>query len=131
MFVVGFVQGPFQHWFYLYLDKILPKRNVQSVVKKILLDQFIMSPVSIVSLFYLAGLMENKTRLECRRELKQKFLGIYMVDWLFWPPTQFLNFYLFPVKYQVLFINFTTAIYNIFISYIKHEDDIAISIVRK
>lgn len=131
MLTVGLAQGPLQHWFYLYLDKILPKKTVGSVLKKILLDQFVMSPVCIVSLFYIVGLMEHKSVQDCNIEIKKKFIDIYVIDWLVWPPTQYLNFYFFPLKYQVLFVNFTTAIYNVFLSYMKHHDQLPIKGTRR
>lgn len=39
-----------------------------------------------------------------------------------WVPTQFVNFYVVPVKYQVFYINAVTMLYNVFLSYIKHVD---------
>lgn len=44
------------------------------------------------------------------------------MDWCVWVPTQFINFYFVPVKYQVFYINAVTMLYNIFLSYIKHRD---------
>lgn len=44
------------------------------------------------------------------------------MDWSVWPPTQFINFYFLPVRYQVLYINAVTMFYNVFLSYIKHRE---------
>lgn len=44
------------------------------------------------------------------------------MDWCVWVPTQFINFYVVPVKYQVFYINAVTMFYNVFLSYIKHRD---------
>lgn len=44
------------------------------------------------------------------------------MDWMVWPPTQFINFYYVPVKYQVVYINAVTMLYNVFLSYIKHRE---------
>lgn len=51
-----------------------------------------------------------------------KYVYSYLqVDWLVWPPTQFVNFYYVPAQYQVIYINAITTLYNVFLSYIKHK----------
>merc|ERR1711971_492338 len=42
MFAVGLSQGPPHHYWYLYLDKILPKTDLRTVALKILLDQILL-----------------------------------------------------------------------------------------
>ncbi|KYN10624.1 Mpv17-like protein 2 [Trachymyrmex cornetzi] len=93
MMIVGLLQGPFHHWFYMLLDKILPGRNAKSVLKKTFLDQSIASPTC---------------------------LTIFFVDCCFWPPTQCINFFFVPLHYRVLYINAMTMVYDIFLSYMKY-----------
>jgi protein Mpv17 len=50
-----------------------------------------------------------------------QFLIFFKVDWLVWPPTQFLNFYFIAPQYRVLYINAITMLYNVFLCYIKHQ----------
>ncbi|XP_065155541.1 mpv17-like protein 2 isoform X2 [Atheta coriaria] len=122
MFLVGLSMGPLHHYFYKYLDSYIPKRNLFSITKKILLDQLLMSPVCIAWFFYGMGICENKDLQECTKEINGKFVEVYLIDWSVWPPTQFINFYFLPVQYQVLYINFVTMVYNVFLSYIKHRE---------
>ncbi|GLV34171.1 shams [Carabus blaptoides fortunei] len=122
MFLVGLAQGPMHHYFYKYLDKFLPKQNLNSVGKKILVDQFVASPLFIISFFYGMGLLEGKCYAECKEELRAKFVTVYAMDWFIWPPTQFINFYYLAPQYRVLYINFITMVYDIFLSYVKHKD---------
>nr|XP_022902474.1 mpv17-like protein 2 [Onthophagus taurus] len=122
MTLVGFGYGPLHHFFYTGIAKIWPQKTLQTVGKKLLADQFIMSPVCISFLFYGVGLLEGNTFRECATELQQKFLEVYTVDWCVWPPVQFVNFYFLPLKYQVLYINTVTMLYNIFLSYMKHRE---------
>ncbi|GJQ85204.1 hypothetical protein Trydic_g13047 [Trypoxylus dichotomus] len=122
MTIVGLGYGPLHHYFYLGIHKLWPVPGIRSVAKKIMADQFVMSPTCIVYFFFAAGLLEKKSLLECKEELYAKALELYTVDWCVWPPTQFINFYFLPVQYQVLYINVMTMLYNVFLSYIKHRE---------
>lgn len=80
MFLVGLSMGPVHHYYYSYLNYILPKRDMGSITKKILLDQFVMSPICIAQFFYTIGLIERKSVQECTQELKDKFYHTYTVN---------------------------------------------------
>ncbi|XP_066246159.1 mpv17-like protein 2 [Euwallacea similis] len=122
MFIVGLGLGPIHHYYYLYIAKIMPKRDLSTVFIKIGLDQFFMSPVCIAAFFYSMGMMEMKHLKQMNDEILAKFVDVYVIDWCVWVPTQFINFYIIPVKYQVFYINAVTMLYNVFLSYIKHVD---------
>lgn len=122
MFLTGLLFGPVHHYFYAWMDKRIPHRSVKFVTQKILLDQIIMSPVCIVLFFYSMGALEGRPSKETTVEMKEKFIPIYVVDWSIWPPTQFINFYYLPVKYQVLYINAVTMVYNVYLSFMKHKN---------
>ncbi|KAL5284625.1 MPV17L2 family protein [Megaselia abdita] len=122
MFLVGSLQGPMHHYFYGWLARMMPQATVKNAMKKILWDQFIMSPACILMFFYPACLLEKKPFSEATQEIKDKFLTVYVTDWCVWPAAQFINFYYLPAKYNVIFVNFCTMLYNVFLSHIKHKD---------
>ncbi|EZA59178.1 hypothetical protein DMN91_008177 [Ooceraea biroi] len=121
MMVVGLLQGPFHHWFYTILDRVLPGKNAKSILKKTLLDQSIASPVCLTIFFIGLGVMESRKIEEMWKELKLKFCDTWKVDCCFWPPTQCINFLFVPLHYRVLYINLLTTVYDIFLSYIKYD----------
>ncbi|XP_058460103.1 mpv17-like protein 2 [Malaya genurostris] len=122
MTLVGISQGPMHHYLYQWMDRILPKMDIQTVFLKIGLDQFIMSPIFIVSYLYTAGLLEGNSIRKCTDECSAKYWTIYAADWIVWPPMQFINFLWLNPKYRVLYINAITMLYNVFLCYIKHND---------
>lgn len=122
MFAVGAAQGPLHHYFYGWLDKRYVGATMKNSSIKILYDQFIMSPVCIIMFFYSAGWMYRQTNRECAEELKSKFLTVYITDWMVWPFAQFLNFYYLHPRYRVVYVNFVTMLYNVFLSYVKHTN---------
>lgn len=79
MAIVGLALGPVQHFFYKYMDFILPKRTLKSVAQKIFLDQIIASPGAICMFFYGLGLLEDGNFEKAHTEMKQKFFTIYLV----------------------------------------------------
>lgn len=89
---------------------------------KILYDQLIMSPLCIVLFFYSAGWMYGQSNAECWKEMKEKFATVLIADWLVWPAAQFLNFHYLHPKYRVIYVNFVTMLYDVFLSYVKHID---------
>lgn len=121
MFIVGALQGPLHHFVYNWMDKVMPVANFKNVMKKILIDELLMSPACIFIFFYSACFLERKTFKETNDELKEKFLFIYFIDWLLWPGAQYINFRYLETKYRVTFVNVCTALYNIFMSYVKHD----------
>ncbi|GFO10864.1 mpv17-like protein 2 [Plakobranchus ocellatus] len=69
------------------------------------------------------GLLDGNSVAAVYEEWSQKFIHIYMVDWMFWPLAQFINFYLIPYRYRVFYVNFATFLWNTFLCYAKHHSD--------
>ncbi|XP_017958031.1 mpv17-like protein 2 [Drosophila navojoa] len=121
MFVAGAVQGPLHHFVYNWMDRIMPHRTLKNIFNKILIDQLFMSPVCIVLFFYTVCLLERQTLKATNDELISKFPYIYLMDWLTWPAAQYINFRYLDTKYRVAFVNVCTAVYNVLMSYMKHD----------
>lgn len=82
MFFVGTLMGPLHHYYYVYLDKLMPRADAKTAIKKIMCDQAFASPATIIFFFYGMGLLEKKTLAQSTEELKEKFLYVYMVSCL-------------------------------------------------
>ncbi|XP_014089939.2 mpv17-like protein 2 [Bactrocera oleae] len=121
MFVVGCLQGPLHHYVYKWMDYAMPVPNVRNTLWKILIDQIFMSPACILIFFYSACYLEQRSVQDTNKELCDKFPIIYLMDWTMWPAAQYINFRYLDTKYRVMFVNVCTAVYNIFLSYMKHD----------
>lgn len=119
----GFTIGIFCHAWYRYLDKFIPGYSFRIVIKKVAIDQFIASPICISVFFLTLSTLENNSKAELWREIKEKAWKLYAAEWVIWPPAQFINFYLLPYKYRVLFDNSISLCYDIFTSHIKYQDE--------
>ncbi|GAB1601567.1 mpv17 2 [Argonauta hians] len=121
MFTVGLFMGPPTHFWYSFLDKMLVGKTGKTVVKKILADQAVAAPYFCTTFLIGMSLMEGKTWKASVAEWKGKFLTIYKMDWMIWPPSQFVNFYFLPTQYRVLYVSCITLGWNTLLSYIKHK----------
>ncbi|KAK0079563.1 hypothetical protein PV325_001068 [Microctonus aethiopoides] len=123
MTAIGFMQGPFHHYFYLFLDRFLPGRSVISVIKKTFVDQIIGSPTCLAIFFFGHEMLEQGDPREINAGVMDKFIETYKVDCCFWPPAQLINFLFVPMQYRVIYINLMNVFYNVFLSYTKYCDD--------
>lgn len=116
----GVTVGVICHYWYLFLDKRLPGRSMQVVMKKILLDQVICSPLYITAFFVTAGFLKGEAGSEILNEIKAKAWRLYAAEWMVWPLAQFINFYWLPTKYRVFYDNVISLGYDVYTSQVKH-----------
>lgn len=79
MCLVGLSQGPPHHYWYLWLDKFLPKRDLRTVALKIVADQLVAAPFFAITFFFGMGVLEDKRMSECWKEFVKKFPTVYLV----------------------------------------------------
>lgn len=74
--------GVFCHFWYKLLDSKLPGRSFNLVVKKVLVDQLVASPIVIFLFFATLGVMRRESTAETLEEIKHKFLRLYKAEWI-------------------------------------------------
>lgn len=122
MFMMGISLGPLTHlWYNVAIDKLIKGVGNKMVFKKILADQFVAGPIFCSSFFFGMGLMEGRGIKGAVGEVRDNFLPVYMADWCFWPPAQYINFRYLPVEYRVVYVCTLTLCWNTFLSYMKHR----------
>uniref|UniRef100_A0A0E0RD83 Uncharacterized protein n=1 Tax=Oryza rufipogon TaxID=4529 RepID=A0A0E0RD83_ORYRU len=119
--------GPTLHVWYLYLSKLVMINGASGAIARLLLDQFIFSPIFIGVFMSLLVTLEGKPSLVVPK-LKQEWLSSVIANWQLWIPFQFLNFYFVPQKFQVLAANFVALAWNVILSFKAHKEVTGISI---
>ena len=134
----GLTSGFLCHFWYNYLDKVLPGRGIRVVVQKIAWDQVrhtvfftrnlnqhllqvLFSPLCITACLLVAGRLENQTASNLVSQTLQLGGRLYLAEWVIWPPAQFVNFYFLPTRYRVLYDNIISLVYDTYTSHIKYQ----------
>lgn len=93
------IYPPILHKWYIWLDSKFPKGNL---IKKLFLDQFILTPV-LVAMFYI-GMSAMEGKEDWTEECRDKFAHTFFYDCIFWLPMQAINFKFIPNAFRIVFI---------------------------
>lgn len=64
-FVRFLFTGPLSHYFYLYLEQLIPSNVPFAMVKRLLLDRLVVAPPFLLLFFFVMNLLEVGAYLQC------------------------------------------------------------------
>ncbi|KGN59408.1 protein sym-1 [Cucumis sativus] len=113
--------GPALHFWYLYLSQLVTLPGASGAFVRLLLDQFIFTPVFIG--VFLSGLLTLEGRpSDIIPKLQQEWFSSVVANWKLWIPFQFLNFRFVPQQFQVLAANILALAWNVILSFKAHKE---------
>ncbi|CAA6657013.1 unnamed protein product [Spirodela intermedia] len=113
--------GPTLHFWYLYLSKLVTLQGASGALVRLLLDQFVFSPIFIG--VFLTSLVTLEGRpSQVVPKLQQEWFSSVIANWKLWIPFQFLNFWVVPQQFQVLGANFVALVWNVILSFKAHKE---------
>ncbi|ESW34014.1 hypothetical protein PHAVU_001G116800 [Phaseolus vulgaris] len=113
--------GPTLHFWYLYLSKLVTLPGASGALLRLVLDQFIFSPIFIGVFLATLVTLEGKPS-EVVPKLKQGWFSAVLANWKLWIPFQFLNFRFVPQQFQVLAANVIAVAWNVILSFMAHKE---------
>ncbi|KAG7343071.1 Mpv17 / PMP22 family protein [Nitzschia inconspicua] len=119
----AFVTGPLIAIWYPLLEKFSKKANPLEKYKvwggpvfKVLLDQFLMDPPTIVAFFGYMNICEGGNMETFQRKIKNEFLTSWLASMAFWPVVLLGTFRFLPIYAQAPLINACAIVWDAFLS---------------
>lgn len=115
----GFIMGFFQCLWYKFLQiySIPQDPKFIEVLRKVMTDQFLFSPISLFCFFTFGTIiLEDKTWNDTVNKLKRIYLKTLIINYTVWFPIQFFNFLIIPRDYQVPFSSSISVLWNCYLS---------------
>ncbi|KAG5437352.1 hypothetical protein PCANB_000782 [Pneumocystis canis] len=104
----SFFTTPIQSWWYSFLEQLSSISKTSSIIgliKRILMDQFLFTPISLVFFIIFMSLTEELSKKRLKKKFKEDYISILKANYCIWPAIQFINFKYIPLKYQIPFLN--------------------------
>ncbi|XP_053558188.1 peroxisomal membrane protein 2 [Bombina bombina] len=111
--------GPLSHFFYLYLEQLIPSSLPLSGLRRLLLDRLIFAPAFLLLFFTVMNILEGKDLATLRQKLKDGYWRALKMNWKVWTPFQFINVTYIPVQFRVLFANVVAFFWYTYLASIR------------
>nr|XP_033812938.1 peroxisomal membrane protein 2 [Geotrypetes seraphini] len=118
--IYGFLfTGPLSHFFYLYMEHLVPPTASFAVIQKLLLDRLVFAPAFLLLFFCVMNFLEGKDLSALSERMKTGYWRALKMNWKVWTPVQFINVNYVPVQFRVLFGNLVALFWYAYLSSIK------------
>ncbi|THU71930.1 hypothetical protein C4D60_Mb04t06710 [Musa balbisiana] len=112
-----FISGPSLHFWFNFVSRVLPKRDVLTTFKKMALGQAIYGPIMTGVFFSLNAGLQGETGAEIFARLKRDLIPTLKSGVVYWPLCDFITFKFIPVRLQPLVSNSFSFLWTIYITY--------------
>lgn len=126
----GYIAPALHLWYCRFLPRLASKVFPETLSKPVrvfgsmLFDQLMFAPI-LLTIFYPVNQMVIERDIKGFQRgveaWKAKIEETLFSNWKIWPIATYINFYLMPMQYQVLFANFVGLFWNMILSYIASK----------
>ncbi|XP_019156596.1 PREDICTED: PXMP2/4 family protein 4-like [Ipomoea nil] len=111
------ILGPVQHAWFNLLGRKLPRRDVATTLKKLVLGQLVLGPCITGTFFSFNASLQGESGKEIAARLKRDLLPTLMSGLMYWPVCDFLTYKVIPVHLQPLMNSSCSYIWTIYLTY--------------
>lgn len=111
------LSGPTLHLWFNFLSKTIPKRDLISTAKKMVLGQTVYGPAITAVFFSGNAYMQGESGSEIFARLKRDLVPTFKSGLMFWPLCDFITYRYVPVHLQPLVSNSFAFIWTVYLTY--------------
>ncbi|KAF9675819.1 hypothetical protein SADUNF_Sadunf09G0072900 [Salix dunnii] len=111
------IVGPSLHFWFNFMSKLLPKRDLITTFKKIIMGQTIYGPIMTVVFFSSNACLQGENSAEIIARLKRDLLPTFINGVMYWPVCDFVTFKFIPVHLQPLVSNSFSYLWTVYMTY--------------
>lgn len=121
------VLGPALHYWFNFVSRILPTRDLIATFKKMFLGQAIFGPIMTVVFFSVNAGLQGESGAEIVGRLKRDLIPTMINGVMYWPVCDFITFRFIPVHLQPLVSNSFAYIWTVYMTYMASLEKAATS----
>ncbi|KAK9830345.1 hypothetical protein WJX72_011161 [[Myrmecia] bisecta] len=112
--------GPYQYHWYNLLARHWPQSTTTHFLTKVVLNQLALAPVVLAVVFaWNLGLQRKADQIPSK--IKKDLVPTMVNGWKFWVPASSINFWLIPVRHQVLYMSTCGVLWTGYLSYSSNK----------
>ncbi|KAL7199503.1 hypothetical protein ACSBR2_021727 [Camellia fascicularis] len=111
------IMGPSLHFWFNFVSKVLPKRDLITTLKKLVMGQTLYGPTMTVVFFSVNAALQGENGEEIIARLKRDLLPTMMNGVMYWPICDFVTYKFIPVNLQPLVSNSFSYLWTVYITY--------------
>ncbi|KAK6136923.1 hypothetical protein DH2020_029329 [Rehmannia glutinosa] len=109
--------GPSVHYWYNFMSRVFPKRDILSTFKKMALGQTTYGPAMTVIFLSVNAALQGESGTEIVARLKRDLLPTMINCIMYWPVCDFVTFKFIPVHLQPLVTNSFSYLWTVYLTY--------------
>ena len=108
---------PFIYYWYPYVARISPGKQIINIIGRITVDQLFGSPFVILLVFTARTILSNNSLDYLINKMKDQFFPTWKAGLMYWPFIHSITFGIMPQKHQALWAHFASLYWNAILSY--------------
>ncbi|KAL9684319.1 hypothetical protein QQ045_021755 [Rhodiola kirilowii] len=116
------ILGPSQHYWFNFVSRLLPTREVVTTLKKIVMGQAMYGPCINTIFFSYNAALQGENGNEIFGRLKRDLLPTLLNGAVYWPMCDFLTYKFVPVHLQPLVNSSFSYVWTIYLTYMANRE---------